>query len=615
MSDAATLADHAGPSRGGRPDPHHDSTREADLPPLDDTTRMTAHVCQAAGCLSLRSDEVAKLLSERLHAGGVADVDVKRVGCLGLCAAGPLVHVPETGEMYGGVTPDSTALDDLVELLRTANPENGPRPELPSFFTRQTQIVLENSGHIDPEDIDDYLVNHGYEALRIAVTELTPEQVVEQVLVSGLRGRGGGGFPAGRKWQAVAAASATAGTVAASAAAGTVAASAASSNGAATGRDGRTYVVCNADEGDPGAFMDRSVLESDPHRVLEGMAIAGYAVGADKGYVYCRAEYPLAVKRLKTAIRQAKRRGFLGEGIAGSSFAFDVEVRLGAGAFVCGEETALLASIEGRRGTPRPRPPYPAVSGLWGRPTLINNVETFASVAPIIRNGGEWYARTGVGPSKGTKVFALAGRVVRTGLIEVPMGMTLRDVVYDIGGGIIDGRPFKAAQTGGPSGGCIPAEFLDIPLTYETLAEKGSIMGSGGMIIMDDTSCMVDVARYFMDFSRDESCGKCTPCRGGTTQLRMLLDRISEGRADLADLDRLEQLSLMVKRTSLCGLGQNAPNPILSTLRYFREEYLAHVTDRTCPAGVCSFGRVLADRDAAESAAVENDGVEEVAVA
>jgi bidirectional [NiFe] hydrogenase diaphorase subunit len=524
------------------------------------TTRPTVNVCCAAGCLSLQSDELAGLLGERLKSRGVLDVNVKRVGCLGLCAAGPLVQVSQTGEMFGGVRPGSVALDELVERLDGANSSPDPGPGPSSFFTRQTPVVLENSGRIDPEDIDDYLAHDGYRALVTAVNELTPSEVIDQLVASGLRGRGGGGFPAGIKWQTVARSTAS----------------------------DRKYVVCNADEGDPGAFMDRSVLESDPHRVLEGMALAAYAVGAEAGYIYCRAEYPLAVKRLKTAIRQAKRKHLLGAAIADTWFSFHVEVRLGAGAFVCGEETALIASIEGRRGTPRPRPPYPAMSGLWKNPTLINNVETFANIAPIIRNGGAWYSKTGVGRSRGTKVFALAGRVVRTGLIEVPMGITLREVIYDIGGGIVDGRPFKAAQTGGPSGGCIPAELLDTPLDYESLSEKGSIMGSGGMIVMDDTSCMVDVAKYFMDFSCEESCGTCVSCRCGTAQLRRLLVKITEGRGAVTDLARLEELSRMVKATSLCGLGQNAPNPVLSTLRYFREEYIAHIEQRACPAGACS---------------------------
>ncbi|HET9516307.1 MAG TPA: NADH-quinone oxidoreductase subunit L, partial [Actinoplanes sp.] len=444
-----------------------------------ENARVCADVCQAAGCLSLRSDLVAAALVDGLTERGVTDVAVKRVGCLGLCAAGPLIRMPQTGELFEDVNLDSPAIDQLIDRLAKADPATDPQPPLPAFFARQTQIVLENSGRIDPEDLDDYLAHDGYRALRTAVNDMTPHQVVEQVVTSGLRGRGGAGFPVGIKWQTV----------------------------AKSPTPDRRYVVCNADEGDPGAFMDRSVLESDPHRVLEGMAIAAYAVGADTGFIYCRAEYPLAVRRLRTAIRLAKRAGVLGENIAGTGFSFNVEVRLGAGAFVCGEETALLASIEGGRGTPRPRPPYPAVSGLHGRPTLINNVETFANVPPIIRHGGAWYAGHGVGRSKGTKVFALAGRVVHTGLIEIPMGMTLREVVYDIGGGVIDGRPFKAVQTGGPSGGCLPAELLDIPLDYESLAEKGSIIGSGGMIVMDDTSCMVDIARYFMTFSQEESCG------------------------------------------------------------------------------------------------------------
>jgi NADH:ubiquinone oxidoreductase subunit F (NADH-binding) len=522
--------------------------------------RVTANVCQAAGCLSSQSNEVAKVLVERLRADNITDVGVKRVGCLGLCAEGPLIHVPETGEMIGNVALGSVELDKLVERLKTADPANDPRPELSSFFTRQTPLVLENFGRIDPEELDDYVARDGYSALRKALHEMTPAQVLEQVVASGLRGRGGAGFPAGIKWQTV----------------------------VKSATPDRRYVVCNADEGDPGAFMDRSVLESDPHRVLEGMAIAAYAVGADTGYVYCRAEYPLARARLKTAIRLAKRANMLGENILDTKFNFNVEIRVGAGAFVCGEETALLASIEGERGTPRPRPPYPAMSGLWGRPTLINNVETFASVAPIIRKGGAWFAANGTDRSKGTKVFALAGRVVRTGLIEVPMGMTLREVIFDVGGGIIDGRPFKAVQTGGPSGGCIPADLLDTPLDYESLSAKGSIMGSGGMIVLDDTSCMVELARYFMEFSQDESCGKCIPCRSGTTQLGEILTRITDGRAELSDLDRLEDLSAMVKATSLCGLGQNAPNPIFSTLRYFRDEYVAHITERVCPAGVCA---------------------------
>ena len=396
-------------------------------------------------------------------------------------------------------------------------------------------------------------------ALVTALTSMSPSDVIGEVARSGLRGRGGAGYPTGLKWTTVAKASGE-----------------------------TTYVICNADEGDPGAFMDRSVLESDPQRVLEGMAIAGYAVGSQQGYIYVRAEYPLAIRRLKSAIGQAERHNLLGANIAESTFSFHVDIRVGAGAFVCGEETALIASVQGQRGTPRPRPPYPAVSGLWGQPTLINNVETFANIAPIIRNGASWYSSIGTAGSKGTKVFALAGRVVNSGLVEVPMGISLRDIVFAIGGGIVDGGEFKAVQTGGPSGGCIPAEHLDLPVDYESLTEVGSIMGSGGMIVMDQTSCMVDVAKYFMAFCRDESCGKCVPCRVGTVQLHRLLDTITRGEGTHADLARLEQLASMVTDTSLCGLGQTAANPLSSTLRYFRDEYLAHIDDRTCPAGRCT---------------------------
>jgi len=501
---------------------------------------------------------VLDALVERLTQDGFTDVAVKRVGCLGLCAAGPLVEVPVTGQLFENVRADD--LGDLVDALRTVAPGAVPVPR-PPFFARQVRVATENSGRVDPEDLDDYRANQGYRALERVVTSMTPAEVLDEIVRSGLRGRGGAGYPTGLKWRTVAKAPGD-----------------------------LKHVICNADEGDPGAFMDRSVLESDPQRVLEGMAIAGYAVGASRGFIYCRAEYPLAVTRLKTAIREAGRAGLLGEEIADTRFGFQVEIRLGAGAFVCGEETALIASVQGGRGTPTPRPPYPAVSGLWRRPTLINNVETFANVPPIIRNGGDWFARIGTETSKGTKVFALAGRIVNTGLVEVPMGTTLREIVYDIGGGVVDGRPFKAVQTGGPSGGCIPEQFLDMPVDYESLAGVGSIMGSGGMIVMDDTSCMVDVARYFMDFCREESCGKCIPCRVDTTQLHTLLSRITEGDATLDDLRQLEELADMVKHTSLCGLGQSAPNPVFSTLRYFREEYLAHIQDRTCPAGVCPVG-------------------------
>lgn len=518
--------------------------------------RASIHVCEAAGCLSLNSDTVVDALSDRLRTEGINDVDVKRVGCLGLCAEGPLALIPETGEYVGKVAEDN--LDPVVNAVREVTADS-PKVEAAPFYTKQNKIALEFSGEIDPEEIDDYLAKGGYQALNRVLHEYSPQQVIAEITKSGLRGRGGGGFPTGLKWTTVA---------------------------KSPGDNGK-YVICNADEGDPGAFMDRSVLESDPHRIVEGMAIAAYAVGASEGFVYCRAEYPLAVKRLKQAIRHAERKGWLGTNIAETQFSFTLDIRLGAGAFVCGEETALMASIQGGRGMPTPRPPYPAVKGLFGKPTLLNNVETFANIAPIIRNGGDWYASIGIGKSKGTKVFALAGRCNNTGLVEVPMGMTLREIVFDIGGGIIDGRPFKAVQTGGPSGGCIPSEFLDMPVDYESLAEKGSIVGSGGMIVMDDTSCMVDVAKFFMDFCVEESCGKCTPCRVGTSQMHGILEKITEGAATMGDLDQLEKLAGMVKAASLCGLGQTAPNPVFSTLRYFRDEYVAHIENHTCPAGIC----------------------------
>jgi bidirectional [NiFe] hydrogenase diaphorase subunit len=516
------------------------------------------HVCIAAGCLSSGSDLVRDALKREVAESGMTnEVLVKGVGCMGLCSEGPLVAV-ETGGgvMFAAVTPGDAP--DLIRSLDTGS--DGLRrlqPDLP-FFRRQEKIVLENSGAIDPERIEDYIAHEGYVGLVTAITEMRPEEVIGEVVRSGLRGRGGAGYPTGLKWTTVAKAA-----------------------------EPQRYVICNADEGDPGAFMDRAVLESDPHRVLEGMAIAAYAVGANRGYIYVRAEYPLAVKHLKTAIRQAERMGLLGNNISGTRFSFHVDIRLGAGAFVCGEETALIASIEGQRGTPRPRPPYPAESGLWDCPTLINNVETFANVAPILRKGAAWFSGIGTEKSKGTKVFALAGRVANTGLIEVPMGIALRDIIYTIGGGIPDGKQYKAVQTGGPSGGCIPIEHLDSPVDYESLARIGSIMGSGGMIVMDETSCMVDVAKYFMEFCMSESCGKCVPCRAGTQQMHELLRKITAGEAGAADLKLLEELCDLVKNTSLCGLGQTAPNPVLSTLRYFRPEYEQHIQGEGCAAGVC----------------------------
>jgi len=515
--------------------------------------RATARVCEAASCMSGRSTEITTRLGSLTS--DTADIVVKRVGCLRLCAAGPLVEIAETGQLFEHVAPE--AVDAIVTALRSVTPDDVRQPQGP-FFEKQIRVATENFGIVDPESLEDYIAQGGYRALRRVLSDMTSAEVRDEISASGLRGRGGAGYPTGLKWTTVAKASGE-----------------------------KKYVICNADEGDPGAFMDRSVLESDPYRVLEGMAIAAFAVHANEGYIYCRAEYPLAVARLRTAIRLAQRAGYMGDSIMDTSFSFNIEIRLGAGAFVCGEETALIASVEGRRGTPRPRPPYPATEGLWGCPTLINNVESLASVPTILRDGPETYAGIGIGKSKGTKVFALAGRVVNTGLVEVPMGMTLREIIYDIGGGIIGGRAFKAVQTGGPSGGCIPAEHLDTRVSYESLIELGSFMGSGGMIVMDDTSCMVDVAKYFMDFCREESCGKCTPCRVGTTQMYMLLDQITRGQASQDDLAQLERLAGIVQRMSLCGLGQGAPNPIFSTLRYFRDEYMAHIIEKVCPAGVC----------------------------
>ena len=515
-------------------------------------------VCMAAGCISSNSEAVKKSLEAAVKTAGLNGAcPVTGVGCMGLCSRGPLVSAEPSEILYQDVAPA-----DAGEIVQSLSGEPVARlqcsRDLP-FFKRQVGVVLENSGRINPERLEDYVAAQGYEALVQALTEMSPAEVIEQVSRSGLRGRGGAGYPTGLKWSTVSKAQST-----------------------------TKYVVCNADEGDPGAFMDRSVLESDPQRVLEGMIIAGYAVGASRGYIYVRAEYPLAITRLNTAIRQAKHHGVLGTQIANTEFDFDIDLRLGAGAFVCGEETALIASIEGGRGTPRPRPPYPAQAGLYGAPTLINNVETFANIPAIIRKGGDWYAAMGTARSKGTKVFALTGKINCTGLIEVPMGMSLREIIFEVGGGVPEGRKFKAVQTGGPSGGCIPEQFLDMPVDYDSLAQAGSIMGSGGMIVMDDSSCMVDVAKYFMEFCMSESCGKCIPCRAGTAQMYDLLAKISEGRASLNDLVMLEDLCDMVKNTSLCGLGQSAPNPVLSTLRYFRDEYLAHIQEKRCPAGVCA---------------------------
>ncbi len=506
--------------------------------------RTVIRCCMAAGCMSSHSEAVKAGLEKAVRDASLVDrVEVRGVGCMRLCCQGPLVGVDPGGLLYEKVTPEDTPA--LVASTEGAGPgiKRGD-PERP-FFKRQQSIVLANSGEIDPERIESYITADGYRALHAVLREMTPKEVVDSVIKSGLRGRGGAGYPTGLKWATVA-----------------------KTPGA------QKYVICNADEGDPGAFMDRSVLESDPHSVLEGMAIAGFAVGANQGFVYVRAEYPLAIKRLQSAIKQAKQIGLLGSGIFESPFNFTIDIRIGAGAYVCGEETALMASVEGKRGTPRPRPPFPAESGLWGCPTLINNVETFANIAPIIRKGAEWFAAIGTAKSKGTKVFALAGKINNTGLIEVAMGTPLRQIVEEMGGGAPCGAKIKAVQTGGPSGGCIPAEELDTPVDYESLTRLGSIMGSGGMIVMDESTRMPEVARYFMEFCMDESCGKCIPCRAGTVQMHGLLDKIVRREASAQDLAKLEELCDMVARTSLCGLGQNAPNPVISTLRFFRNEYL-----------------------------------------
>ncbi|HUO09253.1 MAG TPA: NADH-quinone oxidoreductase subunit NuoF [Phycisphaerae bacterium] len=509
------------------------------------------HVCVGSGCCSSQADQVLKNLTDGVKKGGVdKDVRVIGVGCMGLCANGPMVSVDDNQPLYQHIKP--TDAPTILNALDKAPPDEMVCDTDQPFFKRQMQVVRENSGRVDPEDISDCIAHGAYASLAKALTTMSPGDVIQEVTKSGLRGRGGAGYPTGLKWSTVAKAS---------------------------GPDGRgqKYVVCNGDEGDPGAFMDRSVMEGDPHRVLEGMCIAGYAVGASKGIVYVRAEYPLAVKRLNKAINQAVRNEILGRNILGTNFNFDLEIRLGAGAFVCGEETALIASIEGNRGTPRPRPPYPANSGLFDCPTLINNVETFANIPPIIARGSSWFANIGTEKSKGTKIFALTGKVKNTGLIEVPMGITLREIIYDIGGGIPDGKAFKAVQTGGPSGGCLTEKELDIPVDYESLAKAGSIMGSGGMIVMDETSNMVDVARFFMEFCMSESCGKCIPCRVGTCQMHALLDKIYNRKATPGDLALLRELCDMVKATSLCGLGQTAPNPVLSTLKHFENEYLERI--------------------------------------
>ena len=536
-------------------------------------------VCGGTGCTSSKSKEIIAKLEEGIKANGLDHVRVIRTGCFGLCAKGPIVVVRPEDTFYAMTKPEDVEeivekhlkAGEVVERLLCKDVDGSLVRSLDelNFYKKQHRIVLKNCGLIDPENIDEYLAFDGYKALEKVLTSMSPDEVIQVVSDSGLRGRGGAGFPTGRKWQF-----------------------------AKASQDDQKYVACNADEGDPGAFMDRSVLEGDPHTIVEAMAIAAYAIGANKGYVYVRAEYPIAVQRLQKAIDQAKEYGLLGENIFGTDFKFDLEIRLGAGAFVCGEETALMESVEGRRGEPRPRPPFPAVKGLFGKPTLLNNVETYANITQIILNGAEWFSSIGTEKSKGTKVFALGGNINNVGLVEVPMGITLREIVYDIGGGVPNGKEFKAAQTGGPSGGCLPIEHLDTPIDYESLGAIGSMMGSGGLIVMDDSTCMVNLARFFLDFTVDESCGKCPPCRIGTKRMLEILDRIVNGKGEEGDIEKLEKLALNIKRSSLCGLGQTAPNPVLSTIKYYRHEYEAHIREKKCPAGECkAMTQVVIDKE------------------
>jgi len=527
-------------------------------------------VCGGTGCASSNSAKIKEEFESKINEYQLdKEVQVISTGCFGLCEEGPIVVVYPEGAFYNKMTVDK--VEKIVEehiykgrIVKEYLYEESIDEDIikslseVSFYNKQKRVSLKNCGIINPEDIREYIAQDGYMALGKALTEMTPEDVIKVVKDSGIRGRGGGGFPTGVKW-----------------------------GFAAPNKSDQKYIICNADEGDPGAFMDRSILEGDPHSILEAMAIAGYAIGATKGYVYVRAEYPIAVKRLEIAIEQAKKEGLLGKNIFESGFDFDLEIRLGAGAFVCGEETALIASIEGKRGMSRNKPPFPANKGLWGKPTIINNVETLSNIPQIINNGADWFRSFGTDKSPGTKVFALGGKINNTGLVEIPMGTSLEEVIYDIGGGCPDGKQFKAVQTGGPSGGCITREHLKTPIDFDSLVELGSMMGSGGMIVMDEDNCMVDVARFFLDFTVDESCGKCTPCREGTKRMLEILNRIVEGKGSLEDLDTLEELSETIKDTSLCGLGQTAPNPVISTLKYFRDEYEAHVTAKTCPAGVC----------------------------
>ena len=542
------------------------------LPMREDKIRKHVLICGGTGCTSSGSpaiyNEFEKCVSEK---GITEEIKLIKTGCFGLCALGPVVIVYPEGTFYSNVT-----ISDVTEIVESDLIGNVPVERLVfheivgdghatasledmSFYKYQHRVALCNCGVINPEDVCEYIARDGYQALAKVLTKMTPDEVINEILESGLRGRGGGGFPTGLKWKF---ACANRGNV-------------------------KKYVACNADEGDPGAFMDRSILEGDPHSVLEAMAIAGYAIGADEGYIYVRAEYPIAIHRLEIAIKQAKEEGLLGENIFGTGFNFDVKLRFGAGAFVCGEETALMTSIEGNRGEPRPRPPFPAVKGLFGQPTVLNNVETYANICQIILKGADWFKSMGTEKSTGTKIFALGGKIEHTGLVEIPMGTPLKEIIYNIGGGIPNGKKFKAAQTGGPSGGCIPASLIDTPIDYDNLISIGSMMGSGGLIVMDEDNCMVDIARFFLEFTVDESCGKCTPCRVGTKRLLELLDKIIAGNGELEDLDRMEELCNYIKAGSLCGLGQTAPNPVIATLRYFRDEYIAHIVDKKCPAGVC----------------------------
>lgn len=532
--------------------------------------RSNVLVCGGTGCTSSNSGEIINALEREIKARGLEkEVEVVKTGCFGLCALGPIMIVYPEGSFYSMVKVED--IPEIVEehLLKgrivkrllyqeTVDGDNIKSLNETPFYAKQQRTALRNCGVINPECIDEYIAMDGYKALEKVLTQMTPEQVIDEIKASGLRGRGGGGFPTGLKWSFAAAQQAD-----------------------------QKYVCCNADEGDPGAFMDRSILEGDPHTVLEAMAIAGYAIGSTQGYIYVRAEYPIAVERLRIAINQAHEYGLLGDNIFGTDFSFDVQLRLGAGAFVCGEETALMTSIEGNRGEPRPRPPFPAVKGLFRKPTILNNVETYANITQIILKGADWFNSIGTEKSKGTKVFALGGKIAHTGLVEVPMGTTLREIVEEIGGGVPNGKKFKAAQTGGPSGGCIPAEHLDIPIDYDNLIAIGSMMGSGGLIVMDETTCMVDIAKFFLEFTVDESCGKCTPCRIGTKRLLEMLEKITSGNGTMEDLDKMEKLCYYIKENALCGLGQTAPNPVLSTLHFFRDEYVAHVKDKKCPAGVC----------------------------